>query len=284
MFLRNRHPYLEQAADVPAGAGGGGSGASAGADPAAGGSLLSQGGTPAEVPLNEFVPEKFRAMRDDNGTQVFDAEATLRKVTQSYVELEKHKGAIPEVPKSAEEYAPKIEVEGFDMDAFKADPMTASFLKGAHAKGMTNDQVSYVLQSYFQSAPELVQAAKNFDRGSCEKSLRETWADEAAFKQNLSGAWKSFQTYAEKAGVTVEEAEASGIANNPIFLRLMASIAPELQEDPGVHPGDASPTGESDINALLVSEAYMNPKHPEHQNVSQKVQRYYQSKFKGAAL
>lgn len=286
-----RYVYLDQATDLPP-AGGAPAAAQTVSAPGAGqagagavsypASLLAQGQTAAVVPLHEAVPEKFRVFKGEGESQQFDAEGSLRKVAQSYAELEKHKGAVGNVPASPEEYALNpVEVEGFDFEAFKSDPGTQTFLKGAHAKGMTNEQVSYVIDSYLQTAPELVQAAAMLDDKVCATELRKAWPEDEAFKSNLSGAYKAFSAYAEKAGVTLEQAEAAGIANNPVFLRLMAAIAPEMQEDSGVHVGDMSTSSGQTITELLASEAYRNPKHADHAATSAKVKSYYERNFKG---
>jgi hypothetical protein len=66
-------------------------------------------------------------------------------------------------PKTADEYAPKVEVEGFKWEEFKADPRMQSFMKSAHAKGITNDQMGFILGEYAQLAPELVNGAAALD-------------------------------------------------------------------------------------------------------------------------
>ncbi|MCZ7253157.1 hypothetical protein NK293_23265, partial [Salmonella enterica] len=83
-----------------------------------------------------------------------DLEQSSRKMAEAYKHLETRMGSGDVPPKTAEEYAVKLEgVEGFDWDEFKADPDTQSFLKGAHAKGLTNDQVQYVIGEYMKAAP-----------------------------------------------------------------------------------------------------------------------------------
>lgn len=288
---RNRYAYMEAAGDG-AGAGdasgGGGAGASVVApvagDPAGGtgsASLLAAGaaaisgqGTPNPDP-NAWVPEKLRITKDDGA---LDLEASSRKMAEAYSSLEKRLGTGDAPPKSPEEYAPKIEIDGFDIEQFKADPMTKGFLKGAHAKGMTNDQVSYVLGEYFKNAPELVTASKMLDQEYSDGELRKVWKDDESYQNNLGGAFQAFQAFSQKAGVTMQEVEASGLANHPLFLRIMAAVAPELGEDQGTNPGDAS-VQRDDITTLLTSAAYMDPKHPDHADVSAKVSRHYKSKY-----
>ncbi|BCD83601.1 hypothetical protein PSm6_00080 [Pseudomonas solani] len=108
------------------------------------GSVLGQGAP------QDFIPEKYRVTKDDGS---LDLEQSSRKLAESYKHLETRMGSGDAPPKSFDEYAPKIEAEGFNWDEFKADEGSQSFLKGAHAKGLTNAQVEFVLGEYLKAAP-----------------------------------------------------------------------------------------------------------------------------------
>ncbi len=76
----------------------------------------------------DWLPEKFRVMKDDK----LDEAASARKLAESYKALEQHKGPLP--PAAPEEYtiAPLTDaegnpVEGVNVDEFTADPMYKSF-------------------------------------------------------------------------------------------------------------------------------------------------------------
>src|SRR3990167_2282129 len=128
--------YLQ---DVEGGDGGNPAG---GGDPApAAGSLLA-GAAPEQ---QEFIPEKYQVKKAD-GT--LDLEQSSRKLAESYSHLEKRLGSGDAPPKTADEYAPEVGGGGFNWEEFKADEGTQSFLKGAHAKGLTNDQVAFVIGEY----------------------------------------------------------------------------------------------------------------------------------------
>ena len=91
------------------------------------GTVLGAGAT------NDWIPEKYRTNKEDGS---LDLEASSRKVAEAYKHLETRMGSGDAPPKSADEYAVKLEgVEGFNWDEFKADEASQSFLKGAHAKG-----------------------------------------------------------------------------------------------------------------------------------------------------
>src|SRR5690606_40919240 len=138
MFIHGRMGHFFMA---EAGEGGDPSTPAAPAAPAPTSSVLDSGNTGTD-----YIPEKLRVMKEDGS---LDQEASSRKVAEAYKHLETRFGSGDVPPKTPEEYAVKLEgVEGFNWDEFKVDEGTQSFLKGAHAKGLTNDQVQYVIGEY----------------------------------------------------------------------------------------------------------------------------------------
>ena len=239
MTRSNRHVWMDQATDGPEGGAGGDGGGSGAADPAgaagasgSGSSALASGAgsTAATGTAGAFdwIPEKHRVTKDD-GT--FDLEASARKVAEAHGHLEKRFGSGDLPPKSADEYAPKVGVEGFNFDEFKADPAMQTFLKGAHAKGMTNDQLSFAIEQFLEVAPSLVEGSGKLDAEQCKAALSEVWAKPEEAKANYAYAFRATEAYAAKIGVTFEEIEASGLADHPLFIRMMAAVGPELGED-----------------------------------------------------
>ena len=298
-MFKKRSKYEDQASDAGAAGGGAsvsadagqagaaqaaGAGAQAGAAEAGGKAHSVLGGTPQgqeqapdTSPFN-WIPEKFRVSKDDGA---IDLEASAKKVEEHRANLEKRLGSGDIPPKTPEEYAPTVEAdEGFDVKAFMADEGTKGFLKGAHAKGMTNEQVSYVLSQYAKTAPLLVQGAQAMDTEAVQANLRETWKDDAEYNRNIDAYWKTAHIIARKAGIEYDE-EASGLARNPTFVKMMAAISKEFQED--TPPGSASPVASDDIKKLMASEAYNNPKHIDHERVSRQVREHFQRTYGTAA-
>ena len=296
-MFKKRSKYEDQASDAGA-AGGGASvsadagqagaaqaaGAGAGAAEAGGQAPSVLGGTPQgqeqapdTSPFN-WIPEKFRVSKDDGA---IDLEASAKKVEEHRANLEKRLGSGDIPPKTPEEYAPTVEAdEGFDVKAFMADEGTKGFLKGAHAKGMTNEQVSYVLSQYAKTAPLLVKGSQVMDMDAVQANLRETWKDDAEYNRNIDAYWNTAHIIARKAGIEYDE-ESSGLARNPTFVKMMAAISKEFQED--TPPGSASPVASDDIKKLMASEAYNNPKHIDHERVSKQVQEHFQRTYGTAA-
>ncbi len=245
--------------------------AAAPAAPAAGESLLKSGAAATEPGNTDYIPEKHRVTRAD-GT--LDVEASSRKLSEAYGTLEKRMGSGEAPPAAAADY--KVAVP----DAFKEsiDPATDAgiqgFLSGAHAAGMNQAQVDYVMQQYFDMAPKLVAGAAQLDAAGATAELQKVWATEADFKRNVTNAYTGANAAAQKAGLDIKEIMNGPLGNNPQFLRLMAALGPEFQEDKAIG-GAAQMVSDDDINKLLVSEAYTNPRHADHAKVSAQIQKYY---------
>lgn len=281
-MLLTLKPLLLDEVPADGGAGGGAAPAAAPAPAApAPSSALAAGVEPATpAALNELIPEKYRVSAAD-GT--FDLEASARKQAEGYASLAKKLGAGESAPETPDAYEPKVEVEGFKWDEVKADPKMQGFLKRFHAKGMNNAQLSEVLSAYHEVAPDLVQGNAALTQEECKAQLMETaWKTDAEYQAGIRAASKTFSAFAEKAGVTMEEVEAAGLGDNPLFLRMLAAIAPELGED-RLPNGDAPAGGEQDVEAIMSSPEYWDEKSPNYAALRAKVTAHYQKKFPGPA-
>lgn len=212
-------------------------------------------------------------MKED-GT--LDMDASSRKLADAYGSLEKRFGSGEAPPKEASEY--KITVPDALKEAF--DPATdegmKGFLTGAHAAGLNQAQVDFVMGKYFEMAPTLAAGAQQYDAATATTELKKTWATDADFHRNVKNAYVGTNAAAQKAGLNVDEIMSGPLGNNPQFLRLMAALGPEFQEDPGA--GSQSMVTQDDINTLLTSEAYINPRHADHAKVSAQVKKYFERK------
>lgn len=235
----------------------------------AGTSLLSTGA--GEQGADDWLPEKYRVMGDDGKLNV---EGSARKLADAYSHLEKRMGSGDTPPKTADEYAPKVEVEGFKWDEFKADPRMQSFMKSAHVKGITNDQMGFILGEYAQLAPELVNGAATLDSEAAATQLRETWKTDAEFNKNIGLAFRAFNSLADDS----DKGRMDEIGNNPMVIRMLAKIGAEMQEDAPAG-GDVNLEEQQSIRDLMKSPAYMDPKHADHENVSARVRAYYQKRY-----
>lgn len=153
-----------------------------------------------------------------------------------------------DLPETADAY--KVEIEGFDFDAFKADEGNKAFLENALKAGISNEQLGVVLQAYEQHTAVQLEA------------LQSEWGGE--FDQNLRLAKQAV----EAAGLDPKEID------SPTFgIRLAAHFGKALQED--MPPQNTQQGGGSSITELMLSEAYMNPSHPDHKRVYAQVEKHY---------
>ncbi|MDU1559360.1 MULTISPECIES: hypothetical protein [Enterobacter] len=269
--LKHLFMNAEQGAEQPGGGNGGSEDGSnnPGTGEPSGNSLLSTGA--GEPGASDWLPEKYRVMGEDGKLNI---EGSARKLADAHTSLEKRLGSVGTPPKTADEYEPKVEVEGFNWEEFKADPRMQSFMKTAHAKGITNDQMSFILGEYAQRAPELVGGAAELDSQSATTQLREVWKTDAEFKQNIGLAFRAFNSLADDA----DRGRIDEIGNNPMVIRMLAKVGAEMQEDAPAG-GDVNLEEQQTIRDLMKSTAYMDPKHADHERVSAKVKAYYQKRY-----
>ncbi|MFT0928129.1 hypothetical protein [Enterobacter cloacae] len=267
--LKHLFMNAEPGAEQSGGGGDNDGGNNPGTGEPSGNSLLSTGA--GEQGANDWLPEKFHVMGEDGKLSI---ESSARKLAENYTHLEKRMGSGDAPPKTADEYAPKVEVEGFNWEEFKADPRMQSFMKSAHAKGITNDQMSFILDEYAQRAPELVGGAAALDSEAASTQLREVWKTDAEFNKNIGLAFRAFNSLADDA----DKGRIDEIGNNPMVIRMLAKVGAEMQEDAPAG-GDVNLEEQQTIRDLMKSPAYMDPKHADHERVSARVKAYYQKRY-----
>ncbi len=292
-----KHPWMmaeETGGDGGAGGGGtgvDGSGGNDGGAPAAAAgdqgaaqaaSLLQRAEGGSEATPAEFIPEKYRVAKEDGS---LDLEASSRKLAEAHGHLEKRMGSGGAPPEEPSEY--QIEVpESLPDYKPSDDPGMQKFLADAHKSGMTQQQLDVVMQHYFQAVPQLAGAFQTLDMQAATDQLKNAWgADDREFKRQAGLAHVGASAAAERAGVTMEEIERAGLGNNPVFLRMMSAIGAEFKEDKGPGGGASYASfGEDDVQKLMQSEAYSNPRHPDHAKTSETIRKYYERKHGTSAV
>lgn len=243
------------------------------ADPAAG-SVLATAAT------TDYIPEKYRTNKED-GT--LDLEASSRKVAEAYKHLETRLGSGDVPPKTADEYTVKLEgVEGFDWNEFKADPDTQSFLKGAHAKGLSNDQVQYVIGEYMKAAPGLIGGAAQLTQQDCTAALKAAWGDDAAIRTNVTASYRAAEAFASEAGKPGNfEALMSKYGNDPDFIAFTANIGKELKEDSAINAGGPISDGDFAVKTSELRQQLQDlPAHdPKRPGVQAQLDALYNQKY-----
>jgi len=233
----------------------------------------AQGGEPSpDASPDSWLPEKHVVKKED-GT--VDIEASARKQADAYRALEKRLGAGDIPPKTAEEYAPELTIEGFDVDELKNDELYKDFAAKAHAEGFTNKQFSLAVNEFLPRAAELMKAEAQQTSADCTAQLKEMWPTDNEFKVNTSNALRVVNAYAASHEEASEIIKAIG--NNAKAIKLLAAIGPELEE--GKSPGAVQSGGMIDIEALQKSEAYWREDHPDHTATKARVAKYYAEKY-----
>lgn len=193
----------------------------------------------------------------------------MAKLAEGYTTLERRLGAGDAPPATPEDYAPQVP-QGLTLDALKADPLYAGFLKGAHAKGMTNAQVSYVLDAFalrqsMAQSPEVGEA-----------ELRKDWVTDDQMQRGLADCYRAVKAFSG-GDEQLARLEAK-FGSDPDFVRLMASIGKELHEDTPVD-GALSDGETATLESLMASPAYLNASDPKHVETVAQVRRLYQKRY-----
>ena len=214
--------------------------------------------------IDTTIPDKFKVMDESTGT--VDYKATLAKMNESYTGLEKRVGTGDLPPKTADEY--KIEREGFSFDEFKADESNQAFLKAAHEKGITNSQLDFLLSEYDSRAVDLVSTSSQLDTDTTVETLQSEWGKD--FESNIFNAVKA----AKACGISEDQISDPLIGNNVAFIKMAAYFGSQITEDKPINIG--TPVSE-DIQSLMRSEAFFNPRHPDHKATKERIDQHYNS-------
>lgn len=154
------------------------------------------------------------------------------------------------IPVTAGEY--EINVDGFDVDKFKTE--NNAVLERFHGAGLNNDQVS-----------EVVKIWDEFQQTNIE-SLQQEWGND--FNVNVSHAKHAI----EALGFKLEDLDTP-----TALIKFASAVGKTLQED--LPPGNTQQNAAESVESLRLSEAYNDPKHPEHKTVMAKIEKAYQKQY-----
>lgn len=213
--------------------------------------------------IDNSIPDKFKVI-DESGT--VDYKATLAKMNESYTGLEKRIGTGDLAPKTVDEY--KIEREDFDFNEFKTDESNQAFLKSAHAHGITNKQMDFLLSEYDKRAVDLVSTSSQMDTDTVVTTLQSEWGD--SYQANIFNAIKA----AKSAGITDDQINDPMVGNNLALIKLAAHFGSQMIEDKPVNNGTAV---SEDITSLMRSEAFFNSRHPDYKVTKARIDAHYDS-------
>lgn len=214
------------------------------------------------------IPEKYQVKKED-GT--LDIEASSLKLAEAYGHLEKRMGSGDLPPKTADEYQFNLPDAFKDAD-FSGDQLLKQFKQDALAKGLNQEQFDFVMGKYFEIAPGLMAGARQLSLDECVADLKAEWKTDQQYGAEMRQAHKAVIGFGDK--------DAEGLirdyGNDPRFVRLMNRVGAEMGEDRSMNPG-GTPQGGQSVESLMSSEAYNNPKHPEHARVSAQVSAHFKA-------
>lgn len=211
------------------------------------------------------VPEKFHVKQDGK----LDSAASLAKALEHREHLEKRLGAGDIPPKTPAEYGFQLPAEMAGLE-LKTDRMEA-FKTKAHAAGFTQEQFQLAMASYLEAVPDLMEGAAKLTATQARAELSKVWTTPADIDANISAAQRAIKSLP----ADLHEATRA-LGTDPVFLRAMAHLGAQMVEDRG--PGPAAGGGASkSVEELMRSPAYTDPKHPQHQSVSQQVAAHFRA-------
>lgn len=172
----------------------------------------------------------------------------------------------PAEPVIPEEY--KVEIEGFDFEAFKAIESNNELLGRAKELGLSNDQVQFMLKEYNDIIPQVFEAHLQLDTEKTVTGLKELWGND--YDASLGNAVKALKA----AGFTDEDLSNPAVGNNFELAKLAAHFGGQMKEDN--LPNNQTPaTVKFDVSTLLSHAAYNNPAHPEYKTVMDQIDQHY---------
>lgn len=290
-----RHVAMDQASDGTTGSAGGGGAAPGAQAPAQGTGAAAggQGAGAAPAPASVLDAGKDAAAAPQDATSWLtqfpqfavngadgkpDIAASAAKLAGSYGELAKRMKDAGSPPKEPKDYVVNVP------DALKGkydpagDKLLEQFLTKAHAAGLTQKQLDFVLGEYAAIVPQLAGAGRALSKEEGEKALREVWKTDAEFRAGLASAYRVVEAFGgDRKDKLVER-----YGNDPDLVAFLAEIGKELREDTQpVIDGLAAGTQYASMTReqLLVSDAYKDPKHPDHERVSKLVRALYEKQY-----
>lgn len=250
------------------------SGAATGTPAVTGGATTPESVLAAAADDKHYIPEKYHVKKDD-GT--LDIEASSKKLGEAYGHLAKRMGTGDVPPKSPDEYTVAVPESLKGVFDPKTDPTLGEFLKEAHAAGYTQTQVDLAMNRYMELAPKLLAGDQAISAETCVAELKTQWKTDEQYKAELSKAHRAAVQFAG------EDAEylAGKYGNDPKVIRMLARMGAELGDDKALPAPGGQPASPS-VHALVISEAYNNPRHPDHASVSKQVAQYYVAQAEAA--
>lgn len=223
---------------------------------------------PASTDPWAAVPAKYIVKAEDGAV---DQAATLAKLNAGYGALAKRMGVgdtyvpPPETP-DGYTYTPPEQFKDIPLD----DVMTNGFKADAHKAGLNQAQYEFVMGKYFDLVPQVLNSVAQKTAAEAKAELEKVWTTPTEFSDGIKAADRAISQAPEDVRAQVWER----FGRDPLFIRFAASFGAEAREDSS--PGGGAASGADTVNSLIASEAYRNPRHPDHAKVSEQVRRHFE--------
>jgi len=258
------------------------------------------GGAPvAEAPAEggnwyDSLPQE---MREDQNITKFDSVETMAKSWQNAQRLiGADKIPMPQTdddwsntyarlgrPEEAAAYEISAP-EGFEID----EQAQGAFKDIAHSVGLNQQQMSKLTAWYFsdqQARGEAQAGATEAATNEQIAALKAEWGN--AFEQNVQIANRAVTEFASEADVKfLQENTVNGVklADHPVLARMFGNIGKSMMESgklEGVGSEQAKTPQEieDERNSLMAHPAYMDKRHPEHQQIMRRVQDSFKLQY-----
>ncbi len=221
-----------------------------------------------QVNWEDSVPLNFRTP---------EGKVNNEAVYKSYQSLQTRMTDVGLPPESFDKYeitAPK-DADGNDLD-IPLDKFDA-LKENLHKVGLTQKQFDTVMNEYFSAIPNMESGLKEaygltpeIAKERAEESLRAEWKTDVDFKNNMQLAIKGYEIISSQMDVDFDK-----IANNPEAIKMLSFLGRNSGEDGGARGSIPS----MDIDKLMASDAYRNPRHPEHQYAQKQVTGWFERQY-----
>jgi hypothetical protein len=234
-------------------------------------------GAPAPAPtatdVPAWLPEKYRVLGADGK---LDLSASSQKLAEGYSAAQKRIGTGDLPPDDPAKYT--FTVPEALKDVKLDESLTNAFRTEAHKAGLTQSQYEFVMGKYFELVPGLLDGAAKVTAEQARSELQQVWKSPAEYEANMSNAQRAIAA----APAELQQAIVERFGTDPVFAQFAALWGKQTREDRPPN-GAAAPAAPAAADALMASEAYHNPKHPDHARVSAQVQAHFKRQFGEAA-
>ena len=197
-----------------------------------------------------------------------DLTASSQKLAEGYAAAAKKIGTGDVAPESPDAY------QFTPPEAYKDVPLDAdlsrSFRERAHKAGLTQAQFEFVMGEYFEVVPSVLNGAAALSAEQARTELQKVWPAQADYDANMIAVQRAVNA----APPDLQAKLAEKFGTDPLFSQFAALFGKEMREDRSPPP-PGSQQGGAGVEVLMTSEAYTNPKHPDHTRVSQQVQQHF---------